>query len=391
MNIAAIPNNLAPIIILSSERSGSNLLRSLIDNHSRICSPVPPHILVTFTPLSPHYGDLREKENVLRLLGDMIEFVAIPYHDWKLNLTPKQVYKIHRPKSMVQAFYALYMAKANLEGKKRFCSKDIESFYYALKIKSEFPFTKFIYLIRDPRDQVASWMRRPIAFFTVYDAVQKWIKDQQACLDLLFHWGIDAHIIRYEDLISNTPEAMLSLLEFLGEEPEKNCFDTDQSKGRSVSWNPYWQNLSKPILKGNAGKYIDTLDEAGVILIETLTKKIMKFHGYAPSTQCNWKAPINFEQENVALRNRRKKENQPRIEKEMKKLIEKWEFIKNLRKRLAESHLSDLTSPKSNLQQRSLPLTRKNIVFNEVKLRLRFLLQAILGETLITRFLMRIR
>jgi hypothetical protein len=184
---------------------------------------------------------------------------------------------------------------------------------------------------------------------------------------------------------------MLSLLEFLGEEPDKNCFDTDQSKGRSVSWNPYWQNLSKPILKGNTGKYIDTLDEAGAILIETLTKKIMKFHGYAPSTQCNWKAPINFEQENVASRNRREKENQPRIEKEMKKLIEKWEFIKNLRKRLAESHLSDLTSPKSNLQQCSLPPTRKNIVFNEVKLRLRFLLQAILGETLITRFLMRIR
>ena len=56
------------IVLLASERSGSNLLRSLLGNHSQISAPVAPHLLVEFYNSSKYYGDLRDLQNIKELL-----------------------------------------------------------------------------------------------------------------------------------------------------------------------------------------------------------------------------------------------------------------------------------------------------------------------------------
>ena len=47
-----------PLFIIGTERSGSNLLRVILDAHSRISVPHPPHIMRYFSPLVARYGDL---------------------------------------------------------------------------------------------------------------------------------------------------------------------------------------------------------------------------------------------------------------------------------------------------------------------------------------------
>ena len=41
-----------PIFIMSSERSGSNLLRILLSNHSRLAAPVAAQLLPIFMPFA---------------------------------------------------------------------------------------------------------------------------------------------------------------------------------------------------------------------------------------------------------------------------------------------------------------------------------------------------
>ena len=50
-------NNMDPfgIILLVSERSGSNLLRTLIGNHSDISAPIAPHLLHVFYNIKQLY------------------------------------------------------------------------------------------------------------------------------------------------------------------------------------------------------------------------------------------------------------------------------------------------------------------------------------------------
>ena len=112
----------SPIILLSSERSGTNLLRSLIDNHSRICAPLPPHLLNEFYPLRHYYHDLRNQENSIHLISDMLNFLKLSYHDWKLQVSANEIYEDYRPTSLVDIFNSIYRTKAKAEGKSRFCS-----------------------------------------------------------------------------------------------------------------------------------------------------------------------------------------------------------------------------------------------------------------------------
>ena len=54
--------------MIGTQRSGSNLLRLMINQTPSIAAPHPPHILERFNPLLPAYGDLSIESNFLRLI-----------------------------------------------------------------------------------------------------------------------------------------------------------------------------------------------------------------------------------------------------------------------------------------------------------------------------------
>jgi hypothetical protein len=49
------------VIFLASERSGTNLLRTLLGNHPDIDAPVAPHFLDAFNESVGLYGDLKRR------------------------------------------------------------------------------------------------------------------------------------------------------------------------------------------------------------------------------------------------------------------------------------------------------------------------------------------
>ena len=51
------------IFMIGTQRSGSNLLRLMLNELPRIAAPHPPHILQRLMPLVPNYGDLEQREN----------------------------------------------------------------------------------------------------------------------------------------------------------------------------------------------------------------------------------------------------------------------------------------------------------------------------------------
>ena len=57
---------------MGTERSGSNLLRLILNAHSRIAVPHPPHVLRYFAPLEAGYGDLSRRGNRARLVDDVL-------------------------------------------------------------------------------------------------------------------------------------------------------------------------------------------------------------------------------------------------------------------------------------------------------------------------------
>ena len=62
---------MTPVFMLGTQRSGSNLLRLMINQLKQVASPHPPHILERMTPLLSYYGDLNIESHFNQLIDDV--------------------------------------------------------------------------------------------------------------------------------------------------------------------------------------------------------------------------------------------------------------------------------------------------------------------------------
>lgn len=325
--------NSLPIFILGSERSGSNLLRELLSNHRNLHGPVSPHLLDTFFNSSwlLLYGDLRDKNNMKRLFEAVKQLVNHPYNAWELEVNFEDIYREYRPQSFLDMYDFIYLEIVRKHGKKRFVSKDNHVFNYVFSLLSYYDDPKFLYLYRDPRDYTASWMKNPLFIRTSYDAIKKWVKDQEKCASLIKAHKVNVCYVKYEDLISDTKGVMKRVLDFVGEQVDEACFTTNQERGESLKWNPYWVNLSKPVMSKNKKKYLKQFSHAEIELIESVAAPYMRMLGYKFDTAAGWKYSKLF-----AIKNRVKRKivsltHKKHIKKDMDRLHSKIQLIEEIR------------------------------------------------------------
>ena len=209
-----------PVFIMSSERSGSNLLRVLLNNHNDLCAPLSPHLLNTFREVVPYYGCVPEHMN--NLLADMGSVVNHPYTDWKLDLPEDSADRL-RNQTFMGAYDFIYREKAKQFGKNNYVSKDNDVFKHADLIIGFYENPKIIYLYRDVRDQAVSWMKTPTSMLTPKEVAQRWVKEQQECIRVCDENKTHCYRISYEDLTADTENIMKAVINFIGLDWDENC------------------------------------------------------------------------------------------------------------------------------------------------------------------------
>ena len=96
------------IILLASERSGSNLLRILLGNHSNIFAPIAPHLIKIFYPVKHYYCNLIRKNNNKNLLSNSYTGLDAP------ATTSAITYDIRLSSSNDGGTATLYLNRASL-------------------------------------------------------------------------------------------------------------------------------------------------------------------------------------------------------------------------------------------------------------------------------------
>ena len=148
-----MPNRYKAIQMIGTQRSGSNLLRVMLNQLPQVYAPHPPHILMTFYPLLSGYGDLNNDKNFEALTDDVCTYIEI-------NPVPPTGYR-PRPvgyRSNVQSPYAARTVhKINewqcLRNQKSiWCCKSLETIYYIEHFHTEDFHPSVIYLVRDGRE-----------------------------------------------------------------------------------------------------------------------------------------------------------------------------------------------------------------------------------------------
>jgi hypothetical protein len=273
----------SPIFIVGTERSGSNLLRLLLDSHSQISIPHPPHILRYFAPLEAGYGDLSDRNNLRRLAQDVIRLLEVHIHPWESLPDPDLIVSMAKPMDLFGIFVAIYEWHQQEAGKARWGCKSTFMIDHVNRVLARFPDAKFIWLVRDPRDVAASSRESVFNPCHPYLTATLWCEQQRIGLDyeeLLpkANWSR----LLYEDLIAEPEQTLRELCGFLGEnfEPQMlRFFETPEAK-RSASLSQSWANTASPVQRDKAGKYRKTLNEREIRLVEDAAGEVMAQLGY---------------------------------------------------------------------------------------------------------------
>lgn len=329
---------MSAFFILGSERSGSNLLRKLIGNHSQICAPISPHFLDAFRTIVPYYGNVAKRMPVL--LSDMIELANHRYNRWNLKSGSDSIYKEYMPKTFMEAFHALYTTKAQEDGKIFFLSKDNHVFNHFDIITGFYgQNAKFIYLHRDLRDHTVSWLKTPLFLKTPKEIGEKWQKEQKLCIQFQYQNPKQVLKVKYEDILSNTRGIMEQVIAFMGLNWEDSCSQINANNAPEAQRNIFWKNLDKPIIKNNYNKYKAHLSHRSIKLLESIAKNELTELGYTLTSDGNfnrnrWLGEI----EDFLIKRRTDKLASNIINNDMKELKDKLRLIQSISERIKTTY-----------------------------------------------------
>jgi hypothetical protein len=279
----AVSTSTDPLYIIGTERSGSNLLRVMLNAHSGIAVPHPPHILHYFSPLESSYGDLQESDRLAQLVRDVMRLLRVHIYPWGFEPDVDRVLAEARPRDLLGVFAALYDQFLVRTGKRRWGCKSTFAIHHVDRILDRDPGARFVWLVRDPRDVASSSKQSVFSPCHPYFTARLWVEQQALGADLAGQIGSKrVQLLSYENLIAE-PEASLRLLcTFLDEEFEPGMlqfFETQEAvEGAGLSQD--WQNTAQPVLGSNSGKYRKGLSEEEVRVVEAEAGDLMTQLGY---------------------------------------------------------------------------------------------------------------
>ena len=281
--------SLQKIFLFCTERSGSNLITKLMNAHSEVCGPSTKHILnPTFRNLH-RYAPLQEKENWNALLDDVLNLFNVDFSKWQVTFSKDELIKEIKPGDVGSLFHYIFDKETKRNSKSLCFIKEIKTYEIVPQINHYISGSKFIYLVRDPRDMALSWKKSSIHKGGVISAARQWKIDQQQYLKYYHLEGINNNILKlhYEDLITDTEKELNKLFSFIhvhNEDVHLTYHYDNVTKENSLK-NEAWKNLSKGIIKENKKKFLKELSTEEIALIEYICKDEMIFLGYTPKSK----------------------------------------------------------------------------------------------------------
>ena len=272
----------APIFVVGAGRSGTTLLRQMLDAH--------PRIHVTHEAAFYFYRSAAPRTATTRA---WLERYFDTFSFAWLRVAPGEILEelatMPSTERTADAARAVMRRKARLRGKARFGEKNPLDVVNLGRIARDFADARVVHVVRDPRATVASMLRMPWA-------------PPGALLNALFglaqHAWLRPHVdrvleVRLEDLAADPERVMRGVLRFAGEAWDGAVLDHVRHAGRDdVAPLPWFTGAvtTAPSRDAAGGRWHETyeavygdLASAAIRLVERVDRATMERYGYAPA------------------------------------------------------------------------------------------------------------
>ena len=299
------------IQIIGTQRSGSNLLRVILNQLNEVDAPHPPHILERFFPLLTKYGDLTIESNFDALIEDVCQLVELNPVPWEeFQLDSDKIKSNCKSNTLIEIFRAIYELKAESSGAIFWCCKSMVNIHFADKIEASGINPLYIYLYRDGRDVALSFSKAIVGEKHMYYVAKQWKEEQDLCIELVEKLGKNrVFSISYEELLEDPEGVLQRLCDFLKVTFNDTMLSYYQSKESAVTADSgkMWENLSQPIIKDNFNKFLKELSEEQITIFESVagsTLEKLNYKRFFTTNDLTYSADEieKFKQENKALK-----------------------------------------------------------------------------------------
>lgn len=269
-----------PVFVVGLPRSGTKLLRDLLNNHPRVwLSDIETEFLPIWIERWARYGDLSAPDTFLRFYALQ---ARLPYFQYRRlrgeAVDPCRWYRACEDYSVSGVFEALIRGSASPKCDDNLIWGDKSPSYlrYIGLLSSTFPEACFIHIIRDVRDYCLSvekaWGKNK------QRAAQRWVDYVEAARrDAIGIPGRYAEV-RYEDLLARPEGTLRRLCQFLDIE-----FDPDMVRLEAASEQLGEAAGQIAIVQGNTGKYPQAMTSGELARIEAISGHLLRELGYPVS------------------------------------------------------------------------------------------------------------
>ena len=270
-----------PFFVVGPSRSGTTMLRLLLNGHKRIAIP---NELGYFNRLPVNVEAWRQPDLTEAQYSDLIRtFLARcreKFDGVDLDRVESDLLSVDSP-NLKEPYRIVAEAWMNHHGKARWGEKTPINIFFVDVLRDMFPQARFILLVRDPRAIVNSMNEIP--YFS-RDTVLNALNCRHSLtsgVDLLERSVPDSEriTVRYETLVGRPEEELERICLFLGEEFDPAMMDFYRSSHRFVK-TVRTPSITRPILNSNADKWRNRLSRSQVSRIEIVCAESLERYEY---------------------------------------------------------------------------------------------------------------
>lgn len=272
---------LGPIFVAGADRSGTTLMSALVGSHSAIA--LPPLGSNTWTFFHGQFGDLANDENLDRCLAALARYKNVR------RLQP-DVARLRRDfrqgaRSYARLFMLIGDQYGERAGKPRWGDKTSYVERYADVIFAERPGSRFIHMVRDPRDRFASAIRRwPDGRGQLGGATARWLYSVRLAQRNARRYPDRYLVVRFESFVADAEGTLRRVCAFLDEPYEPAMFaladaESFRAKGGNSSFDSHEAGgiSTRPV-----GRYRSVLRPDEVAFIQACVARQMRNLSYEP-------------------------------------------------------------------------------------------------------------
>ena len=176
----------SPFFIIGCGRSGTTLLRNILNHHPKIAIPLESLFIIDY---------LSAKDSVP--IDTMRSLIAREYEieEWGMEIAPDDLAGASTAKDLIIAVHKAYM---EIHGKAMWGQKTPRFIRHGDLLKATFPDCRFIHVIRDPRAVASSLIQSNVHRSNAYYATLRWLNDVREGLRLKDRYEKDLLEIRYD-------------------------------------------------------------------------------------------------------------------------------------------------------------------------------------------------